>query len=162
MGILERYSDRWMPEPNTGCFLWLGPVGGGRAARPSVKTSRRASPVAVARIVCEEEHGPPPTPKHHAAHATPRGCIGRLCVNGDHLRWATPKENSQDIPREIRLRISKVARQGNLQGPRNLAKIAGEKYYLTSKPCKRGHTTLRRTQDGACRECQVARRKARP
>ena len=48
----------------------------------------------VTRIVCEHEHGPPPTPKHHAAHLCGKGNLG--CVNRKHLAWKTPKENNAD------------------------------------------------------------------
>lgn len=47
-----------------------------------------------ANVVCELVYGPPPTPKHQAAHSCGRGHLG--CVNGRHLRWATNKENSED------------------------------------------------------------------
>lgn len=48
----------------------------------------------ISRLMCEHRHGPPPTPKHEAAHSCGRGPLG--CVNGSHLRWATPKENNAD------------------------------------------------------------------
>lgn len=48
----------------------------------------------VNRIVCEREHGPPPTPKHQAAHSCGKGHLG--CVNRRHLEWKSPKENSAD------------------------------------------------------------------
>ena len=48
----------------------------------------------VHRIACEAEHGPPPTPKHHAAHSCGKGQLG--CVNRKHLEWKTPKENAAD------------------------------------------------------------------
>jgi len=46
------------------------------------------------RFVCEMVYGPPPTPKHDTAHSCGRGHLG--CVNPNHLRWATRKENFSD------------------------------------------------------------------
>jgi hypothetical protein len=106
MAVLDYHADKWAPEPNTGCYLWTGAVsssGNGlarRADRPSAGWNGKI--VRVARIVCEETHGPPPTPKHHAAHATSNGCVGGVCVNGAHLRWATARENAADISVEMR------------------------------------------------------------
>lgn len=48
----------------------------------------------VARLVCEEEYGPPPTSKHEAAHACGRGDHG--CVTKNHLRWDTRAGNFAD------------------------------------------------------------------
>lgn len=48
----------------------------------------------VSRRVCEEEHGPAPTPKHEAAHSCGKGHEG--CVNRHHLSWKTPKANRAD------------------------------------------------------------------
>lgn len=45
----------------------------------------------VSRLVCERAHGQPPTPKYEAAHSCGNGHLG--CVNPQHLRWATSKEN---------------------------------------------------------------------
>lgn len=48
----------------------------------------------VSRVACKHLHGPPPTSEHHAAHTCGRGHQG--CVNPNHLRWATCKENLAD------------------------------------------------------------------
>lgn len=48
----------------------------------------------VSRLVCEDEHGPPPTPEHQAAHSCGRGHLG--CVARKHMSWKTPKENQRD------------------------------------------------------------------
>jgi hypothetical protein len=50
--------------------------------------------LAVHRAVCEHVNGPPPTPKHQAAHACGNGHYG--CVNPHHLVWKTPKQNNAD------------------------------------------------------------------
>lgn len=43
-------------------------------------------------IVCEVVHGRKPAPNYEAAHA----CGNASCVNPQHIRWATPKENTSD------------------------------------------------------------------
>jgi DNA-binding transcriptional regulator YiaG len=48
----------------------------------------------VHRHICEEIHGPPPTPKHEAAHSCGNGHLG--CVSGKHLSWKTRTENQAD------------------------------------------------------------------
>ncbi|TIU63891.1 MAG: hypothetical protein E5W25_23745 [Mesorhizobium sp.] len=49
---------------------------------------------AVPRLICEEAHGPAPTPKHQAAHSCGHGHMA--CVTKGHLRWATRTENEAD------------------------------------------------------------------
>lgn len=46
------------------------------------------------RYVCFKVHGPPPSPKHEAAHSCGNGHLG--CVSPQHLRWATASENYDD------------------------------------------------------------------
>jgi hypothetical protein len=48
----------------------------------------------VCRMICEEIHGPPPTPEHEAAHSCGKGHEG--CVNPNHLSWKTHTENMDD------------------------------------------------------------------
>lgn len=48
----------------------------------------------VSRVVCERVHGPPPTPKHQAAHSCGNG--HEACCTKRHLLWKTPKANSAD------------------------------------------------------------------
>jgi hypothetical protein len=118
MSILDVHSEKWIAEPNTGCYIWTGAISGSGQQRAVVGLPRifAAGPkqklVGVARLVCEEEHGPPPTPKHHAAHATPSGCVGGVCVNPDHIRWATARDNQQDIPADVRVSRAKNATAG--------------------------------------------------
>lgn len=48
----------------------------------------------VPRLVCEHVNGPPPTPKHQAAHSCGNGHLA--CVTRRHLSWKTGKENQAD------------------------------------------------------------------
>lgn len=55
---------------------------------------RDGRPKSVHRIVCEAEHGPPPTPKHEAAHSCGNGHLA--CVTKHHLSWKTHADNAAD------------------------------------------------------------------
>jgi hypothetical protein len=46
----------------------------------------------VHRVICRRFHGYPPSEKYEVAHS----CGVRDCINPDHLRWATSKENNAD------------------------------------------------------------------
>jgi len=48
----------------------------------------------VSRLLCEEIHGPPPTPDHQAAHGCGRGHEG--CVAKGHPSWKAPVANNAD------------------------------------------------------------------
>lgn len=51
--------------------------------------------VSATRLVCARVHGDAPTPTHVAAHSCGKG--HEACINWKHLRWATPKENAEDM-----------------------------------------------------------------
>lgn len=51
-------------------------------------------PTLVSRLACERENGPPPTPKHQAAHSCGNGHLG--CVTRLHLSWKTHKQNMEE------------------------------------------------------------------
>lgn len=48
----------------------------------------------VHRLVCEKTNGPPPSPKHEAAHSCGNGHEG--CITKRHLSWKTRAENIAD------------------------------------------------------------------
>jgi hypothetical protein len=158
MAVLDSHADKWTPEPNTGCYLWTGAVRNKSTGRPAVYAGQRKMAM-MARLVCEEAHGPPPTPKHHAAHNRLGGCVGAPCIAPNHLRWASPRENQMDVPVEIRRK--RVAHEVVNRGARYAAKQAGEKFYSTGNPCPRGHIGLRYVRNGECKECSLSWRKYR-
>lgn len=64
------------------------------------------------RWLCEQLNGPPPSPKHHAAHSCGNGHLG--CVNGSHLYWASPIENAQDRQSHSRRQMGETANRAKL------------------------------------------------
>lgn len=51
--------------------------------------------IGAARYMCIRAHGEPPTLQHEAAHSCGNGHLA--CVNPNHVRWATSKENKADM-----------------------------------------------------------------
>lgn len=75
------------------CLIWpFNRVRGYGQLFTNIDGSKRAH--YAHRFMCELVNGPPPTPKHHAAHTCNRGDDG--CVHPKHLVWKTPSENMLD------------------------------------------------------------------
>lgn len=94
--FFERYADRIIPEPNSGCWLWCGsqiPKGYGTL------TSGGASHYAH-RAAYECAHGKGTAQGHVIRHQCDQPC----CVNPDHLLSGTNRDNSQDAVRRGRMR----------------------------------------------------------
>lgn len=90
MPLKDRFMKHVFPEPNSGCWLWVGFVGGNgyggiRQTGPDEK-SRTAH-----RVSWEIHFGPIP-PGLCVLHK----CDVRSCVNPQHLFLGTKKDNTQD------------------------------------------------------------------
>ncbi|RUW04049.1 hypothetical protein [Mesorhizobium sp. M1A.F.Ca.IN.020.04.1.1] len=87
---LRFYREVVLSYDGDECLIWpfakvntgYGVIGVGRAVK------------LVSRLLCEEAHGAPPTPRHEAAHSCGRG--GDACVTKRHLSWKTHSENDED------------------------------------------------------------------
>ena len=90
-GELQRFFEEVvLPYDGNDCLVW--PFSRDTNGRGQIKVGGKK--VVVSRRVCEEANGPPPTPKHEAAHSCGNGHEG--CVTKGHLVWKTPKQNSED------------------------------------------------------------------
>jgi hypothetical protein len=72
------------------CLIWPFPKSGTRYG----VTQFRGQTMHPARVMCILVHGEPPVRKE-TAHSCGKGLLG--CVNPQHLRWATRRENIDDM-----------------------------------------------------------------
>jgi HNH endonuclease len=89
MSDQQRILNHSIPEPNSGCWLWIGGMtnAGYGVCGSEKKKTVSAHRLAYSVFKCEIPDG------KIVAHS----CDNRLCVNPEHLWLATHKQNSQDM-----------------------------------------------------------------
>jgi hypothetical protein len=90
---MDRFMAYVIPEPNSGCWLWCGPVNRqGYGFMKVGATNKKAH-----RIAWELFHGPlPPWAGQKRGVVVRHMCHNTSCVNPDHLAKGTQKDNIAD------------------------------------------------------------------
>lgn len=107
MSVQDRIEKYTLPEPNSGCWLWVGACGSSGYPQLTViddETGRRKS-VRLHRYVCEQVNGK--ADDLYALHK----CDVKVCLNPNHIYFGTQKENVSDA--YARNRVKSKAGEGS-------------------------------------------------
>jgi hypothetical protein len=127
---LNRFNEKWVPEPNTGCWLWVGStnnkgygqlfMNGRLQLAHRVSYQLHAGPIPDGVIVCHKCDNPP-------------------CVNADHLFLGTQTTNMADMSSKGRHgsrtkpeRVPRGARHKSRTKPGSVPR--GERHYARVRP----------------------------
>jgi hypothetical protein len=93
--LIERFENKYIPEPNSGCFIWLGALSNVGYGRISYYGKNRLAH----RVAWIITNGDPQ--EFFVCHR----CDNPLCVNVDHLFLGTHQENMDDMRNKKRMKM---------------------------------------------------------
>lgn len=102
--LRERFEAKYIPEPMSGCWLWMGAIHKHIGTHPYGVFVDASGVLKMAHRVSYEMDVFPILPGFFLDHK----CRNTLCVNPEHLEPVTPKENTR------RGTVAEVSRQRQL------------------------------------------------
>jgi hypothetical protein len=92
--LAERFTTKYVPEPNSGCWLWTGFDNGKGYGLLSIRNraKREHYNLLAHRVSWVLHNGEVP-----AGALVLHKCDVRCCVNPDHLFLGSPQDNTQDM-----------------------------------------------------------------
>lgn len=124
---MERIERKIIPEPNSGCWIWLGSIGSHGYGNIGVTSGTTI----VHRILYENKYGKVPV-----GLELDHLCRMRCCVNPDHLEPVTRRENI-------------------LRGDAPSAKQAMQTHCKYGHPFNEENTYFYKTKWGVARKCRA-------
>ena len=131
---LERFEEKYIPEPNSGCWLWTAATNGNGYG--VIRLGPRPASMGYAHRVSYELHKGPIPEGLVIDHL----CRVTLCVNPDHLEVVTHRENL-------------------LRGVGFSAVNAKKTHCLQGHPLSGDNLLSRKDGSRCCRTCHNARRR---
>lgn len=103
MPDLERIGHLFIPEPNSGCWLWLGRVTSSGYGGATVNNRKMVAHRWVYEVIKGEAIG---------SKLLCHRCDNRVCVNPDHMFIGTPLDNMRDCAKKGRIHRWERSRSG--------------------------------------------------
>jgi hypothetical protein len=91
-GVVLNYLKSLIGVDTKECVFWPWKESLSESGRAVVRF--QSQNMSASRAVCILAHGPSDGVRTHAAHSCGNGHLS--CINPNHLRWATPTENTED------------------------------------------------------------------
>lgn len=152
--LSERFEDSYIPEPNSGCWLWLGSTK--RGGYGQISAGGRGGKNLSAHRVSLDLAGINVPDNLHVLHR----CDNPACVNPDHLFVGTQADNMRDMHAKGRANTDKSMLIGKPRPGRIVRGVEHWHFGKFQNECKRGHKFTEENTiigDDGHRRCRACR-----